>query len=94
MAKESMITDRMMTEFRKNIKDIYKSAMDKKEDISMRAMYMHDFADLREIYEIIEEARYEEASELSDELETGPREAIPSELWRFLHGGKDMENEP
>ena len=81
---------KMKKEFRNAIGSLEKDAQKaekvfgKRDAPSMRRMYQKDAKDLRRIYKLWSQGRYNEADEVTWEMDTAAREHIPDSVWHDI----------
>lgn len=81
---------KMKKEFEDAIRCVEKSAekaegiFGKRDVPSMRRMYQKDAKDLRKVYKLWSQGRYNEADEVAWKMDTNAREHIPDSVWNDI----------
>jgi hypothetical protein len=87
---ESEKIKKMKKGFQAAIRFVEKSAekaegiFGKKDAPSMRRMYQKDAKDLRRVYKLWNQGRYNEADEVAWKMDTTAREHIPDSVWQDI----------
>lgn len=87
---ESEKLQKMKKEFQNAIRSVEKSAekaeeiYGKKDAPMMRRMYQKDAKDLRRVYKLWCQGRYNEADEVAWHMDTAGREHIPDSVWQDI----------
>ena len=87
---ESEKIQKMKKEFQDAIRFVEESAekaegiYGKKDAPAMRRMYQKDAKDLRRIYKLWNQGRYNEADEVAWKMDTNAREHIPDNVWNDI----------
>ena len=87
---ESEKVQKMKKEFQDAIHSVEKSAektegiFGKRDAPSMRRMYQKDAKDLRRVFKLWNQGRYNEADEVAWKMDTNAREHIPDSVWNDI----------
>lgn len=87
---ESEKIQKMKKEFQDAIRSVEESAekaeeiFEKRDAPSMRRMYQKDAKDLRRVYKLWSQGRYNEADEIAWKMDTNAREHIPDNVWQDI----------
>jgi hypothetical protein len=89
-AKAKAKIQKMKKEFQDAIRSVEESAekaeemFGKKDAPAMRRMYQKDAKDLRRVYKLWSQGRYNEADEVAWHMDTAGRENIPDSVWQDI----------
>jgi hypothetical protein len=87
---ESKKVQKIKKEFQDALHSVEKSAkkeegvFGKKDASAMRRMYQKDAKDLRKVYKLWSQGRYNEADEVAWKMDTAAREHIPDSIWQDI----------